>query len=198
MDEWYAGDGWYGDGPQFAMDYYNSFVIYPMMTDILRILVEKGMVEQQKYDLVTRRMTRYAEWQERLISPEGTYPPIGRSLTYRIGAFQALGQVALMHKIPDYISPAQVRCAISKVLKNQFEMPGTFDKDGWLRLGFAGDQFMLADRYTSTGSLYLCTVGFLELGLPAEDKFWTDPATDWTSKKAWRGKPFKKDYRVDY
>ena len=198
MDEWYAGDGWYRDGPQFAMDYYNSFVIYPMMTDILRVLVERGMVEHQKYDLITKRMIRYAEWQERLISPEGTYPPIGRSLTYRIGAFQALGQVALMHKLPDHIFPAQVRCAISKVLKNQFEMPGTFDKEGWLRLGFAGDQFIMADRYTSTGSLYLCTVGFLELGLPADDKFWTDPAADWTSKKAWSGKPFKKDYRVDY
>ncbi len=29
--EWYKGDGWYGDGPDFHLDYYNSFVIQPMM-----------------------------------------------------------------------------------------------------------------------------------------------------------------------
>lgn len=26
VDEWYAGDGWYSDGPDFAFDYYSSFM----------------------------------------------------------------------------------------------------------------------------------------------------------------------------
>jgi len=34
--EWYVGDGLYGDGPQFHCDYYNSFVIQPMLLDTLR------------------------------------------------------------------------------------------------------------------------------------------------------------------
>ena len=34
-DEWYKGDALYGDGPAFHMDYYNSFVIHPMLTDVL-------------------------------------------------------------------------------------------------------------------------------------------------------------------
>ena len=29
--QWYKGDGWYGDGADFHLDYYNSFVIHPMM-----------------------------------------------------------------------------------------------------------------------------------------------------------------------
>ncbi len=29
--EWYKGDGAYGDGPSFHWDYYNSFVIHPML-----------------------------------------------------------------------------------------------------------------------------------------------------------------------
>ena len=198
MDEWYAGDGWYSDGPHFAMDYYNSYVIYPMMADILKVLVEKEMIAADKYELILKRMVRYAELQERMISPEGTYPPIGRSLTYRIGAFQVLAQISLMHHLPEYILPAQARCAMTKVLQNQFQTKGTFDKNGWLQLGFAGHQPQMADSYTSTGSLYLCTVGFLALGLPANDKFWMDAAADWTSKKAWRGQPFKKDYKVNY
>jgi len=198
MDEWYMGDGWYSDGPSFAMDYYNSFVIIPMLADVLKVLAVNKMVSNGKYDTVLQRMVRHAEYQERIISPEGTYPPIGRSLTYRIGAFQVLNEVALMHKLPEYILPAQVRCALTSVMKNQFEAKDVFDSNGWLQLGFAGHQPIMADQYTSTGSLYLCTVGFLALGLPATDTFWTAPPADWTSKKAWKGQPFKKDYKVNY
>ena len=34
-DQWYKGDGAYGDGPDFHWDYYNSFVIHPMLLDVL-------------------------------------------------------------------------------------------------------------------------------------------------------------------
>ena len=34
--QWYVGDGLYGDGPRFHWDYYNSFVIQPMLLDVLR------------------------------------------------------------------------------------------------------------------------------------------------------------------
>ena len=156
------------------------------------------MVEQSEYELAVKRMRRYAALQERMISPEGTFPPIGRSLTYRIGAFQALSQVALMHQLPDNVSPAQVRSAMTKVMRNLFDAPGTFDKSGWLTLGLAGHQPEIADSYTSTGSLYLCTTGFLALGLPSSDPFWTLPSQPWTSQKAWGGKKVLKDYKVEY
>lgn len=50
-------------------------------------------------------------------------------------------------------------------------------------LGFNGHQPECADGYTSTGSLYMATLSFLPLGLPADDPFWTDAYADWTSKK---------------
>jgi len=143
-------------------------------------------------------MIRYAELQERMISPEGTYPTVGRSLTYRVAALQTLSNIALWEKLPDGIKPAQVRSAITKVMHRQFDAKETFTKDGWLQLGLVGHQPEIADTYTSTGSLYLCTTGFLALGLPATNAFWTDAAADWTSKKAWTGKPVKKDYRVEF
>ena len=34
-EQWYKGDGAYGDGPAFHWDYYNSFVIHPMLLDVL-------------------------------------------------------------------------------------------------------------------------------------------------------------------
>lgn len=198
LNSWYKGDGWYGDGPNLAFDYYNSFVIHPMMVDTLAIMVDHKLAKQERYDLALKRMQRYVVGQERMISPEGTYPPIGRSITYRTGAFQALSQVALMHKLPDTITPAQVRSALTKVKQNLYDTPGTFDAKGWLQLGFCGHDPEIADYYTSTGSLYMATLSFLPLGLPASDEFWSAPAADWTAKKAWAAKPFPKDYHVEY
>ena len=198
MKEWYVGDGYYKDGEKFAMDYYNSYVIHSMLADMLTVMVEKKQASVKEYDEALKRMIRFAELQERMISPEGTYPPIGRSITYRTAAFQALAQVSLMEKLPEYIKPAQVRCALTKVMHNIFDTKGTFSDDGWLQLGLAGHQPEVADQYTSTGSLYICTIGFLALGLPASNPYWTNPYADWTSKKAWSGQSVKKDYKVEY
>ncbi|MGH2565971.1 MAG: DUF2264 domain-containing protein, partial [Ginsengibacter sp.] len=198
MKEWYVGDGWYSDGPAFAFDYYNSYVIHPMLVDMLKVMLEKDLVEQGEYDLAVKRMVRYAEFLERLISPQGTYPAFGRSITYRTAVFQALAQTALMEKLPPYLEPAQVRCALTKVMRNMFDGNQNFDSRGWLVLGFNGHQPMVADQYTSTGSLYMATLGFLALGLPAQNRFWTDAPAAWTSEKAWSGKPLRKDYKVSY
>jgi len=196
--EWYEGDGWYSDGPSLGVDYYNSYVIHPMLVDFLKVLTDNKRVKIEEYNTAVKRMVRYSEFSERIIGPDGTYPPIGRSITYRTAAFQALGQVALMEKLPEYVSPAQVRCGVSAVMHRMFDGCDNFDKNGWLVLGFCGAQPMIADSYTSTGSLYMATLGFLPLGLPANHQFWTAPAAEWTAKKAWSGKPFKKDYHVDY
>ena len=198
IQEWYQGDGWYSDGPQLSIDYYNSYVINPMLVDFFKVLSAKRKINIEVYNTAVKRMIRYSEFSERIIGPDGTYPPIGRSMTYRTAAFQALGQVALMEKLPLYIKPAQVRCGLSAVMHRMFDQYQNFDKDGWLVLGFCGAQPEIADGYTSTGSLYMATLGFLPLGLPADNKFWTDPPAEWTQKKAWSGEPFKKDYHVDY
>jgi hypothetical protein len=103
-----------------------------------------------------------------------------------------------MEILPEHVLPAQVRCGLTKIMHNMFDHAANFDKNNWLVLGFNGAQPMIADQYTSTGSLYLATLGFLPLGLPADNRFWTDVAADWTAKKAWSGQPTKKDYKVEY
>lgn len=41
LNEWYLSDGWYSDGPEFALDYYNSYVIHPMYVEILEVCKAK-------------------------------------------------------------------------------------------------------------------------------------------------------------
>jgi len=205
IESFYRGDGWYADGPTFHMDYYNSYVIHSMLVDVLATQLMTAERRKQnlkpirdRYDLAVKRMRRYAEFLERMIAPDGTYPAFGRSITYRTAVFQALGHCALLHQLPDEITPGQVRAALTAVVRRLFAMPGVFDASGWLTLGFAGHQPNIADYYSNAGSMYICALGFNALGLPASDPFWTSPAGDWTQKKAWAGQPFKKDYAVDY
>ncbi len=194
--EWYKGDGMYGDGPDFHWDYYNSFVIQPMLVDILGVLEKQGNRYGKTYQTVLVRAKRYAMIQEKLISPEGTFPAIGRSLAYRFGAFQHLAQMALQKRLPDEIKPAQVRSGLTAVIRRMYEMPGVFDANGWLTIGFAGHQPDMGEVYISTGSLYLCTVGLLPLGLPASDPFWADAPMDWTAKKIWSGQNYQADHAI--
>lgn len=191
---WYKGDGAYGDGPNFHWDYYNSFVIQPMLVDVLKVLKDAKLDPKNNYELILGRAQRWAAVQERLISPEGTYPPLGRSLTYRFGAFQSLAQMSLMKVLPKPLKPGQVRYALYTLIKKQIEAPGTFDKEGWLRIGFYGHQPNLGENYISTGSLYLCSQGLLALGLPPSDAYWQEPNTDWTSRKAWNGEMIEIDH----
>lgn len=192
--EWYLGDGMYSDGPEFHWDYYNSYVIQPMLLDIVTEISKSDRSLMRTHEAVLRRSQRYAAIQERLISPEGTFPPIGRSLPYRFGALQMLSQTALQHHLPDDLKPAQVRTALTTVIHRMIEAPGTFDSGGWLTIGFSGHQPDIGENYISTGSVYLCSVGMLALGLPPEDPFWSDPSEDWTSKKIWNGVNMPNDH----
>lgn len=191
--QWYKGDGVYGDGPNYHADYYNSFVIQPMMLDILMHV----NYDNRTLELTKKRASRYAETQERMISPEGTYPPIGRSLAYRFGAFQSLSQITLLKLLPTHVKPQQVRAALYTMIKKQIAAPGTFDKNGWLQIGFFGHQPNIGETYISTGSLYLCSMAFLILGLPETDEIWTDVNDEWTQLKIWNGKPIQIDKSID-
>ena len=186
-NDWYKGDGWYGDGSAFHLDYYNSLVIHPMFTEILAVMQKHGLDGGDFLPIQQKRHGRLAQQLERMISPEGTYPVIGRSIAYRIGSFHALADAAWLHILPAELNPAQVRCGLTAVMERQFSQPHTFDKDGWLRVGYAGSQINMGEEYINTGSVYLCMAAFLPLGLPATDAFWRNPPADWTSwRSCWK------------
>jgi len=197
--EWYVGDGHYSDGEKFHWDYYNSFVIQPMLLDITTVLTHENEKRHKKiYEKIVKRAQRYAAVLERLISPEGTYPIIGRSSVYRLAAFQTLSQMALLDKLPKELSYGQVRSGLTAVMNRLFQFKGTYDAKDWLRLGVVGSQPKLAEPYITTASLYLTSVGFLHLGLGPEHPFWTSKSEPWTMVKMWNGDTtLKRDKAID-
>lgn len=194
-DGWYKGDGWFGDGAEFHFDYYNSIVIHPMLTDVLGVMVRHGLASRPVYDRQVRRLVRQSAILERLISPEGTYPVVGRSITYRFGVFHALAQAALMGVLPRGLA-SQAGPALTAVIRRQAGAPGTFDSGGWLRVGFAGSQPRMGEKYINTGSEYMCMAVFLPLGLPVDDAFWRGPHRKWTSLRAWEGADVGADHAL--
>jgi hypothetical protein len=192
-DQWYKGDGMFGDGPEFHWDYYNSFVIQPYLRAVLGIITKVDQSYSQLQEKFNKIAARYAAIQERLIAEDGSYPAIGRSITYRCGAFHHLANEALLRQLPAEITPAQTRGALTAVISRTLDHESNFDGNGWLRLGLSGNQPKLAEDYISTGSLYLCATAFLPLGLPPQDEFWASPPKPWTSKKIWSGQDVTAD-----
>jgi hypothetical protein len=196
--QWYAGDGIYSDGPHLRWDYYNSYVIHPMLDDILEALSGKNKVWDKMHAAHKQRMDRHAVILERMIGADGSFPPIGRSLSYRCGAFQSLAHLALKDRLPSGLSHGQVRAGLMAVIRRTLEGAAHYDPKGWLRIGLNGAQPDLGESYISTGSLYLASTAFLPLGLAKEHPFWNDPATAWTQKRIWeQGESIGADKALD-
>ena len=203
FDEWYVGDGWYSDGSHFHFDYYNSFVIHPMLTQILEVVVARkagfnALDPDKRLATQFRRMQRYALELERMVGPDGAFPAIGRSLTYRTAVHQPLGLLAWRGRLPDGLPPGQVRAATMAAQRRVFADASNFDARGFLTIGFTRHQPALADWYSNAGSMYLAAESLLAMGLPATDAYWTAAAHPWTMRRAYGGLDFNKDYYVDY
>lgn len=194
---WFLGDGTYGDGPHYHADYYNSFVIHPFLLALMDIVQTQDEAWSAMLPSIHDRARRYAALQERMIAPDGTFPAVGRSLTYRCGAFHLLADITRREALPESLTPEQVRSALSAVLRRTLLAPRTFDERGWLQIGLAGHQPALGETYISTGSLYLCTAVFLPLALPPQDRFWNGPEVPWTSVNVWSGEDTNTDHAQD-
>lgn len=200
---WYAGDGWYQDGEDFHFDYYNSYVIHPMLVMVLETLTKgsptfNNLQPKVEFDRALKRMQRFGEHLERMIGPDGAYAAIGRSLTYRTAAHQVLGVLALRDWLPKSLSPGRVRAATVAAQRRVFADPSNFDSRGFLTIGFTRAQPSLGDWYSNAGSMYIASESLIALGLPANSPYWTQPGEPWTMRLAYSGQNFPKDYPVSY
>ena len=197
-EEWYVGDGWFSDGPDFAFNYYGSYVFHPMYIETLESMRDahaNTRIDYQKYlDRQLKRTQKYSIILERFISPEGTFPVIGRSIPYRTAAMQPLAMLAWKQQLPQELTNGQVRAALTKVIHRMWDDYNNYNEGGFLNIGFCGSQPDAADWYTNNGSEYMASLIFMPLGLPATHDFWTTAAEPWTQVKAWGGQKFPKDH----
>lgn len=195
-EQWYVGDGVYSDGAVYHWDYYNSFVIQPYLLEILDRVADEEEGWPELRAKVRPRAARYAVIQERMIAADGSFPVVGRSICYRAGAFHHLATMAWREELPKALPPGQIRAALTTVQRYLMDAPGTWDHDGWLRIGWRGHQPSLAERYINTGSLYLCSFALLPLGLSPSAPFWSEPAQPWTAQRLAAGEDLPNDHAL--
>ena len=182
LDSWYFGDGWYGDGPHFATDYYNSLVIHPMLLD----LCDNGpdLLPAGSMDKILSRAQRHGEVLENLVTPDGTYIATGRSLAYRCGVFHLLAQLLWQKRLPASISEATAREVLYTVAEKTLT-DESYKEDGFLNIGINKSQPNIGETYICTGSLYMASAVFLPLGRASSDEMWTAKAEPWTQRSIW-------------
>ena len=123
---------------------------------------------------------------------DGTMPVYGRTVTCRLGALHAMAEfVCIVDSIPN-LSMGQLRAAMTAVLRRQLQ-DKDFDSQGFLLVGYQGEQPGLAEDYISKGSGYHCATFFLPLGLSPAHPFWMEPDEDWTSRKIYSSGIVEKD-----
>jgi len=194
LQAWYLGDGTYSDGTQFHADFYNSIVIHPFLLQLMDTVSDAERDWKAMHEVITKRAQRQAAIQERMISPTGEYPILGRSITYRGGVFHLLADVARRQILPPHLLPQQVRSALTATQQRTLNSPSTFSADGWLQIGLTGHQPSLGEGYISTGSLYLCSAAWIPLGLPSSNSFWSASSAPWTQVSAWSGTDIPADH----
>ena len=189
FENFYVGDGWYKDGNDFHMDYYNSYVILPFLCEIYKQLDNKT-----KYEDTFEKLVRHSEFLERLISSDGSFPVFGRSAVYRTAIFHALVYSCFNQKISSNLTFGQIRSGLTEVIKKVFvNNLLNFNEKGFLNLGFSSFQPQIADKYSNSGSVYFSLLVFLPLGLNKNHDFWSSENEEWSQKKLWSGKSINKD-----
>lgn len=197
MYQWYVGDGMFRDGNNFHLDYYNSFVIQPYLKEIVEIANARTRRYKSEMEKLAKINDRYSEIQERSVNADGSFPAFGRSIVYRSGAFHHLANMAYKQQLAKSLFSSQVREALFAVIQKTLVPAATYDQNGWMVIGLAGEQPGLADVYNNQGSLYLCTEIFLPLGLSPDAPFWKDAPKPWSSKAIWNGEDFRGDHAAD-
>jgi len=169
-----VGDGHYSDGPRFHSDYYNSIIIHPFLLTLDHL----GHGSPEEKEKRMKRAHRFGHILMRMVTEEGWFPPVGRSLCYRGGLFHHLAFLAKMGFLPSDLPAASVRQTLDQIIRKTLlikpsgKMEEKVFQNGVLRPGLFDIEPQLAEIYIGPASLYLCTWAFLPLGLGENHTYW--------------------------
>ncbi|MFE6736504.1 DUF2264 domain-containing protein [Microbacterium sp. NPDC057741] len=169
VEGWYLGDGWYTDGPEHAIDYYNAWAIHPYLWAWYRMTDRTETFEGRRH---LERLAAFVDGMPSFVASDGALLHFGRSLTYRTAALAPLWCAEISGVSP--LSPARTREVATSVLEG-FVQHGV-GADGQLSLGWYDEYLPAMQDYSGFGSPYLAGIGFLGLSLDAGHRVWTADA----------------------
>jgi hypothetical protein len=164
--DFYRGDGWFTDGPEGPIDYYNAWGFYYHIGWIHRM--NSGLLGET----VTSALPLFAADLMHLLGPHGL-PVMGRSVCYRMAVPAPLIFASTLH--PESLPPAIARRALD-VTWDFFLEHGAL-RDGRVTQGYCGDDAAMLDNYSGPAScLWSLRSLVVALDLAADSEFWTQDA----------------------
>ena len=129
---------------------------------------------------IIQRCMQYLKWLIAQISPDGTFPLIGRSIVYKTAIYHSVVSLILYYsrtsgvleiKIPmdsrSNYSLGEILTLMFRTVEKCFT-PAAFNSKGFLNLGIVSYQPELANSYSNSGSVYFSAVVFGILSLRSE------------------------------
>ncbi|WP_435172915.1 DUF2264 domain-containing protein [Actinacidiphila sp. bgisy145] len=166
VESWYLEQGWYTDGPEHAVDYYNAWAIHPYLWAWYRMTDRTATPDGARH---LERLGAFAGSWADTVAPDGSMLHVGRSLTYRTAALAALWCAEISGVNP--LTPGATRRLASGVLA-RFTAAGVGiahpPELGWYR-----PYEPIAQTYSGFGSSYLAGIGFLGLAIDQDAPVWT-------------------------
>jgi hypothetical protein len=173
LEQFYLGDGWYGDGASGNRDYYvpMGFHFYGLFHARIR-----GEADPERAERFRRRAEDFAPHFAAWFAPDGSALPFGRSLTYRFtqGAFWGVCAWADLPVLPW----GQLKGIFLRHLRWWLAQP-IFSDSGLLTIGYRYPNLIVADSYNSPGSTYWACKFFLPLALLENHPFWQAEEEPW-------------------
>lgn len=165
IEPWYAGDGWYSDGPNRAFDHYNGWALHLYPALLAHLSGREPGVRGE-------RLREFLAGFALTFDDDGGMLYHGRSLTYRFASVTSLFAGALLDATP--LSPGRTRRIASGVVRRFLER-GALSEKGVLTLGWYGPHEPTLQPYSGWASPYWASKAFLGLLLPPDHPVWTAP-----------------------
>lgn len=166
IEDWYLGDGWYGDGPELPIDHYNGFAMH--FYALLYAQHAEGADPKRCRRFRQRAglfVVQFAQW----FAETGETVMVGRSLIYRFATAAFWGIAATAEQ--DTLSIGAIKGIWARQIRSWRDLP-IFTADGLLTRGYAYPNLVMAEEYNSPTSPYWAMKAFFPLALHEDSPFW--------------------------
>ena len=167
LDGWYCEDGFYKDGDNSKIDYYNAYAIHFFSLIYYRYMKDK---DSTRCDIIKNRARKFAKEYLYWFSSDGASVPYGRSLTYKFAASAFFG--ALVFADIEAVSWGDIKYTVFNNLRWWFRQ-SVFSRDNILTVGYSYSNLIMSEDYNSPTSSYWAMMWFILLAVDEKHYFWS-------------------------
>lgn len=166
IENQYLGRGWYSDGYDGDVDYYNAwaFHFYSLLYSVI--------VDDKKSEIYKKRAIEFAEEFQYWFSDDGKAIPFGRSLTYRMAQSAFFSAMIYARCNIDESALCQYRDIVLQNIDWWLDQPIQRDNGLW-SVGYTYPNTILSDEYNAYGSPYWGFKAFFIYLVDRNDELWS-------------------------